>query len=91
MLLDDLRDVVAAAHDRDAVHALAAQRRVVVDEADGAVGLRAVVLQLPGQQLPRIAGADDQHALLRLVGARRDAAGAPEARQHARRCRGTGR
>ena len=48
--------------------ALAAQRGVVVDEADGAIGLGAVVLQLPGQQLTRIAGADDEDALaLRLV------------------------
>ena len=58
-----VREVVGRAEHADAVDAVAALARVVVDEADRRVVQLPVALHLAHHQLPRVAGADDQHLL----------------------------
>ena len=70
------------AQHRDAVHFRAAQRAVVVEEADRRVTVLAP--QLARQRLAGAAGAQDQHAARRLAMAGVVAAVLPEAVKHAR-------
>ena len=58
-----MRDVVGRAEDADAVDAVAALARVVVDEADRRVVQLPVALHLAHHQLSRVPRADDQNLL----------------------------
>ena len=62
----DAGDVRRRADDRRVDDPLADPRRVVVDEADDAVGEVALVEDLPRHLARGLAGADDQDALLQL-------------------------
>ena len=63
-------DVGRRADDGRVDDALADPRRVVVDEADDAVGEVVLVEDLPRHLARGLAGADDQHALLELAAIR---------------------
>ena len=70
VLGDQPVDVGRRADDRRVDDPLADPRRVVVDEADDAVGELVLVEDLPRDLARGVAGADEEHALLRASSSR---------------------